>query len=132
MAKPYSDQFADFKLHINRSFGMATTFGMKYVQNKYGGIPAQLFIETTLNTDVEPNPAPKVPPESLASLPPIQRFSEQSRVRVRNEEKNVSSWMDSYLYLEGRFRFLGRGAYPFWTLRGSDYVQNPLNRRAKS
>ncbi len=28
MAKLYSDQFDDFKLHINRNFGMATTFGM--------------------------------------------------------------------------------------------------------
>ena len=114
LAKLYSDQFDDFKQHVTRSFSMAAAFGMKYVQKKYGNAPAQLFIETALDTEVQPNPTPKPPPESLQPLPPIQRFSSQSRIRVRNEQQNVSSWMDSYLYIDGRFRFLGRGAYPFW------------------
>lgn len=114
MSKLYSDQFDDFKLHISRNFGMATTFGIKYVQSKYGRVPSQLLIRTDLNPTVKLVPVPKPPPESIQPLPPIQRFSAQSRVRVRNEENNISSWMDSYLYIDGKFRFLGRGAYPFW------------------
>ena len=110
----YAEQFDDFKLHISRSFDMAATFGARYVQNKYRGSPAQLFVATQPNTTSQPNPAPKPAPESLQPLPPIQRFSTQSRVRVHDEEKDISSWMDSYIYLDGKFRFLGRGAYPFW------------------
>ena len=39
--------------------------------------------------------------------------------------------MDSFVYLEGRFRFLGRGAYPFWdaaNVRRADPCAKPGER----
>ena len=114
LAKMYEEQFEDFKLHISRSFRLAKVVGVSYVQKRYGRVSAQMLLQTTLATTVEPKPAPKPTPESLQPLPAVQRFTTDGRVRVRDEEKTLTSWMDSFVYIDGKFRFLGRGAYPFW------------------
>lgn len=115
LAKQYSDQFNDFKSHISQSFAMASQSGRGLVVKRYGGRSAELFIETTKSMEEEPKPIGKSSPDPLQPLPEIQRFSTQSRVRVPPYgDQNITSWMDSFVYIDGRFRFLGRGAYPFW------------------
>lgn len=114
MAKLYSDQFEDFKTHISRNFQMAAEFGRSFAEKKYGSREAQMFLETKLNQTAEPKPTPKPPPDSLQPLPVMQKFSTESFVHVRDGNKQISAWMDSFVYIDGKFRFLGRGAYPFW------------------
>jgi TonB family protein len=115
LAKLYSEQFADFEMHISRSFGMAGFFGKQVAEKKFHTREGQLFMETALDTSGEqPKPTPKPPPPSVQPIPAIQKFSTQSRLRFRDQYQDLAGWMDSFLYIDGKFRFLGRGAYPFW------------------
>ena len=112
----YGEQFQDFQTHISRSFGMAAKVGMQFMQQSgfRGPWPSTLLIQTSLDRNVDPKPAPKPPPESIQPLPPIQHYSIQSLVRTQGPDQKLTSWMDSFVYIDGKFRFLGRGAYPFW------------------
>jgi TonB family protein len=71
------------------------------------------FVHAQFRTGNETKPEPAgVPMESpiLKSIPLTQRYV----IHYFVNEKERSSWMDSFIYLDGRFRFLGKGAYPFW------------------
>lgn len=50
-------------------------------------------------------PAPVSAPASAQVLPPVQMYVISC---------SGMSWMDSFVYLGGAYRFFGGGAYPFW------------------
>ena len=110
LARVYADQFEDFKAHVPRSLG----FSLVLVGKRYQATVADLEVRTDLVENVAPKPAPKPPPLALQPLPPIMRFETKTSFHVRGSSVAAGSWMDSFIYVEGRFRFLGRGAYPFW------------------
>jgi TonB family protein len=110
LAKLYADQFQDFESHIPRSLGLS----MNLVGKHYGAGLNDLVIQTELADNPDPKPAPKPPPASLQPLPPVLRFSTKTSFHIQGTNQPGASWMDSFVYLDGRFRFLGRGAYPFW------------------
>jgi hypothetical protein len=51
-------------------------------------------------------------PTSLVPLPPVQRF--RIRYYVRFPDKYDYSRVDTFIYVDGAFRFIGGGACPFW------------------
>lgn len=73
-----------------------------------------MIVETKLEENVRLKRAPRTPPTALQPLPPIQRFQIHISVFANGKMRSGPSWMDSFIYLEGRFRFFGNGAYPFW------------------
>ena len=110
LASTYAGQFEDFRLHVSRSLKLAEDL----ISQRYKLRPTDLVVETSLSKNVNPNPAPKPPPDSVLSLPALERFETRAGASLRGQAQWTTSWMDSFVYLEGRFRFLGRGAYPFW------------------
>lgn len=112
LAKFYSSQFDDFKSETRKRFEESVEQGRKYPGNT-DGMVTQLLIDATLpNWAI--NPSPKPPPQSIQPLPLIQSFSIQTHLRLGHGDQNLVGWMDSYIYLDGEFRFIGAGAYPFW------------------
>jgi len=110
LAKLYVDQFEDFEAHIGRSMG----FSMEIVGKRFHAGLEDLVVQTEVATSVDPKPAPKPPPASVQPIPPMQRFITKASINVHGTNQPAGSWMDSFIYVDGLFRFLGRGAYPFW------------------
>jgi protein TonB len=90
--KLYADQHALFKFMTLRGFELSAG-------NKGS-------VHTSPSKDMSaPKPAPAAPPASLKPIPEIQMFSIQA-AGVRNAD-----WTDSFIYLDGKFRFFGKQAY---------------------
>jgi hypothetical protein len=48
---------------------------------------------------------------------PISEVSvEQFDVKVTSEQGRSMSTLENYVYVEGAVRYLGKGAYPFWSM----------------
>jgi TonB family protein len=72
---------------------------------------------SVMQVDISPqrstaNPPPKSPPASLQPLPPMEAVHIKL-VDSKSGSPKVS-WMNTFVYVEGAFLFLGGGAYPFW------------------
>ena len=78
-------------------------------------------------SETELHPAAKSAPPSLVPLPAVQHFEirYQSGPYIdRNTDGNYqvtsiwqghdNSWVDTFIYVAGAFRFFGGGPYPFW------------------
>ena len=67
-------------------------------------------VYTKLGQAVELKPPAAPPPQSVKQIPAAQdyeiHYSTQGTERV--------SWMDNFIYVDGKFRFFGPGGYPFW------------------
>jgi len=69
--------------------------------------------------DNRPKPQTKPAPASLRPLPDAKKFTVTyvaKRVALSPGEGPEQSvvWADLFVYIDGQFRFFGRGAYPFW------------------
>jgi TonB family protein len=91
----YADQHTYFKFITLRKF------------DDYAGKKGS--VRTYLDMGMSaPKPAPAAPPASLKPLPKVQMFTTQAA------GTKTADWMDSFIYVDGKFRFFGKGAYPFW------------------
>jgi hypothetical protein len=73
---------------------------------------------------VEPAPAPA----SLVPLPRVDKFESASFVLANRVYQPVVSWMDSFVYIDGKFRFFSRGSSTFWkpaNIRRADPCARP-------
>jgi hypothetical protein len=62
------------------------------------------------------NPQSRLAPRSDATAPlqpiPVEQFT----VEVSSDQGKRFSFLANYVYVDGAFRFLGKGAYPFWSM----------------
>ena len=56
---------------------------------------------------------PRVPPLRVP-LPPVQKFDIHYVLAGPEQGARLTSWIDSFLYIDGTFRFFGPGTRPFW------------------
>lgn len=99
----YEQTFGSFEAAFERTFKEAAQlnhFGVK-IEPRKG----------------EPKPSDRNPPDFKPGL-----FSQTQEIqfdrfafRVHGDDVVPISWEDTYVYFEGAFRFIGGGAYPFWT-----------------
>ncbi len=111
LASQYADEFADFETHVARNFLMYKNLAATH----YGAKQRNLSVETNLKPSTyAPTPAPNPPPLSLTPLPEVERFETGTFVLIHQKKQRISAWMDSFFYVDGEFRYLGRGNYAFW------------------
>jgi TonB family protein len=71
--------------------------------------------ELTVKPSELPSPAAATGPESDVPLPTDPVSVENFRYGPAHSEDNQArSWVNSFIYMEGRFRYVG-GTYPFWS-----------------
>jgi hypothetical protein len=128
LASQYADEFADFETHIARNF----LGGRDFAATRYGAKQRELFVETNLKLNTDSSmPGPRPAPPAFIPLPGVERFETASFIAVDGKKRPITSWMDSFLYIDGRFRYLGRGAYAFWDgvkIRRADPCAEPGER----
>jgi TonB family protein len=96
LGKKYLPQYEDFKLSTLRRLR--------------GFNKSDSSVYSKLNTGSELKPAPAPPPESVKPIPAIQKYE----IHFFTDGVERTTWMDSFIYVDGRFRFFGKGAYPLW------------------
>jgi TonB family protein len=65
---------------------------------------------TKLGQARELKPPAAAPPESAKPIPAAQDY--EIHYYLRGAEQ--WTWMDNFIYVDGKFRFFGPGGYPFW------------------
>jgi TonB family protein len=58
----------------------------------------------------ELKPPAAAPPQSLKPIPTAHDYE----IHYSTEGTERSTWMDNFIYVDGKFRFFGPGGYPFW------------------
>lgn len=69
------------------------------------------------------------PPSKLAPRPdavtPLQEIPiEQYTVEVKTDQRKRFSFLANYVYVDGAFRYLGKGAYPFWSMPDASHSKH--------
>ena len=62
------------------------------------------------------DPTNGMSPRSDSMLPDKQVAVEQFQVEMAADEKHRFSFLGNYVYVDGACRYVGKGAYPFWSM----------------
>jgi len=60
-----------------------------------------------------------------APLPPVQKFEIDYMLDAPGQGARVTSWIESFIYIDGAFRFFGQGSKPFWAPAPTPKSTNP-------
>lgn len=106
ITRRYNEQFADFD---SRTVDNLLHFDRANADK----------LDIVLTPDSRPKPQTKPAPASLVPLPDGKRFLINYRAKhpviTPNGTPDQSvEWMDTFVYVDGQFRYFGGGAYPFW------------------
>lgn len=70
------------------------------------------------------NPQSRVAPRADAVTPlqtiPVEQFT----VEVKTDQRKRFSFLANYVYVDGAFRYLGKGAYPFWSMPDASHTKH--------
>jgi hypothetical protein len=111
LAKQYADEFSDFEPHLLRNFRLIESWKTKnhIDATALTAIKTKLWMHPeNIEEMTEPVPA------SLVPLPRVDKFHTAAVVLVNGFYRDSVSWMDSFIYVDGKFRFFGRGSSTFW------------------
>jgi hypothetical protein len=110
-ARRYADEFADFKRRTAANFA-----GLDSLKARLGidpgistDIHARRWTPAEGNTTLQRLPALRVP------LPPVQKFEVDYVLAAPGQSARLTSWIDSFIYIDGAFRFFGQGSKAFWS-----------------
>lgn len=110
LAAQYATEFTEFKQRTTDSFAA----GDKLKARMQVDPATPLEIRTRPWTPAEETKSlPKTPP-LRAPLPLVQEFDVLYVLAAPGKGDRLTSWTDSYIYLDGAFRFFGSGSRPFW------------------
>jgi hypothetical protein len=59
-------------------------------------------------------------PALRAPLPLVQKFETDYVLAALGQSARLTSWIDSFVYIDGAFRFFGHGSRSFWNPSGSN------------
>ena len=107
-ARQYAEAFADFKRHTSANF--AAIDALKTRVHVDSATPVD--IRTRRWTPAESSAQPYLP-ALREPLPPVQKF--EIDCVLAGPGARLTSWIESFLYIDGAFRFFGQGRKPFWT-----------------
>jgi hypothetical protein len=109
LARQYAAAFAEFKHFTVEKFASIEA------------IKAHMQIDPAEPTDVRSRPwtpaesaAPPRPPGLHGTPPPVWKFEIDCVLSGPGKGARLTSWIDSYVYIDGAFRYFGRPNKPFW------------------
>lgn len=111
LARQYADEFSDFEPHLVRNFQLIESLKVKHRLD--ASTPTEIRTKPWASHD-GPKKIAEPQPASLVPLPRVDKFEIAAFVLIGREYKQELSWMDSFIYVDGRFRFFGRGSSAFW------------------
>lgn len=100
LAEEYAKELAQFQSTLARSLDLRSNAETLRIRLERWERPAQQSSGLTAN---EPTPAAHVPVETY-------------QITVAAEGRGSVAWLGTFAYLRGTYRFIGSGAYPFWSL----------------
>ena len=109
-AHQYAEAFAVFKRRSAANF--AGIDALKTRLHVDAGIPVD--IRTRRWTPAESSSPPHLP-ALRAPLLPVQKFEIDCVLDAPGQGARLTSWIESFIYIDGAFRFFGQGGKPFWT-----------------
>jgi hypothetical protein len=110
LAAQYATEFSEFKRRTTESYAAGDTMKAKMQVD-----PATpLDIRTRPWTQAEDTKSLPSTPRFRVPLPPVQKFDIHYVLAAPGERARLTSWIDSFLYIDGAFRFFGNGTRPFW------------------
>jgi hypothetical protein len=107
--RQYAESFADFKRRTASNFAGIDTL-KKRVQVDAA---TPVNIRTRRWTPAESTGTPHVS-ALRAPLPPVQKFEIDYMLDAPRQGARLTSWIESFIYIDGAFRFFGQGSKPFW------------------
>ncbi len=109
-ARRYAEAFADFKRRTAADFA-----GINALKTRVHVDPASpVDIHTRRWTPAESSGKPYLP-AFRQPLPPVHTFEIECVLDAPGQGARLTSWIESFLYIDGAFRFFGQGRKPFWT-----------------
>jgi hypothetical protein len=110
LAAQYATEFSEFKRRTAESYAAGDT--MKAKMQVDPATPLDIRTRPwTLGEDTKS--LPSTPPLRVP-LPPVHKFDIHYVLAAPGERARLTSWIDSFLYIDGAFRFFGPGTRPFW------------------
>jgi TonB family protein len=110
---------------LEKFYGEQHDYFKKTVQDRFDSFGKQYtpYLHIELKADMPPpKTAPAPPPASVKPIPPVQKFVIKYSIAVPTRSSgggvdvghSAATWEDGYIYVDGKFRYFGSGAYPFW------------------
>ena len=118
--RQYAEAFADFKRRTVSNFAGIDT--LKRRVHIDAGTPVN--IRTRRWTPAESTGTPHL--SALRTpLPPVQKFEIDYLLDTPGQGARLTSWIESFIYVDGAFRFFGQGSKPFWMPAPTPKSTNP-------
>jgi hypothetical protein len=107
--RQYAGAFADFKRRTASNFAGIDTLKRRVQVDD----ATPVNIRTRRWTPAESTGTPHVS-ALRAPLPPVQKFEIDYMLDAPRQGARLTSWIESFIYIDGAFRFFGQGSKPFW------------------
>jgi hypothetical protein len=118
--RQYTGAFADFKRRTASNFAGIDTLKRR----------VQVDAATPVNIRTRRwTPAESTGTQHLsalrAPLPPLQKFEIDYMLDAPGQGARLTSWIESFIFIDGAFRFFGQGSKPFWARAPTPKSTNP-------
>ena len=118
--RQYAEAFADFKRRTVSNFS-----GIDSLKKRaHVDAATPVNIRTRRWTPAESTGTPHLS-ALRAPLPPVQKFEIDYMLDAPGQGARLTSWIESFIYIDGAFRFFGQGSKPFWTPAPTPKSTNP-------
>jgi hypothetical protein len=107
--RQYAGAFADFKRRTASNFVGINTLKRRVQVD--AATPVNIL--TRRWTPAESTGTPHLS-ALRAALPPLQKFEIDYMLDAPGQGARLTSWIESFIYIDGAFRFFGQGSKPFW------------------
>jgi hypothetical protein len=107
--RQYTGAFADFKRRTASNFAGIDTLKRRVQVDA----ATPVNIRTRRWTPAESTGTPHLS-ALRAPLPPLQKFEIDYMVDAPRQGARLTCWIESFIFIDGAFRFFGQGSKPFW------------------
>ena len=116
LATRYASELFDFKQRTATNFA-----GIDFLKARLQLDPsAPTDVRTRRWTAAESASTLQGMPALHAPLPPVEKFEMDYVLAAPGQSARLTSWIDSFVCIDGAFRFFGHGSRSFWNPSGSN------------